>query len=50
LETHQGAHLKNVEVARAGHLAFLFSATMSSIICRELDAAESERTPSARAA
>jgi len=50
LETHHGAHLKNVEVARGGHLAFLFSATMSSIIHRELEAAEPERTPSARAA
>jgi len=50
LETHHGAHLKNVEVARGGHLAFLFSATMSSIIRRELEAAEPERTPSARAA
>ena len=50
LETHRGAHLKNVEVARGGHLAFLFTATMASIIRRELEAAESERTPSARAA
>jgi len=50
LQTHHGAHLKNVEVARGGHLAFLFSATMSSIIRRELEAAEPERTPSTRAA
>jgi len=44
LETQHGAHLKNVEVARGGHLAFLFGATMSSIIRRELEAVEPERT------
>ena len=37
LDGGRGAHLKNVEVARGGHLAFLFSASISSIICRELE-------------
>jgi hypothetical protein len=40
LEVGQGAHLKNVEVAQGGHLAFLFHASISSIICRELESAE----------
>jgi hypothetical protein len=40
------AHLKNVELARGGHLAFLSSARISSIICRELEWA----APATRAA
>jgi hypothetical protein len=40
LEPGRGAHLKNVEVARGGHLAFLSNARIASIIRRELDSAE----------
>jgi triacylglycerol lipase len=40
LEVRRGAHLKNVEVARGGHLEFLFSAEISSIICREFESVE----------
>jgi hypothetical protein len=40
LEVRQGAHLRNVEVARGGHLAFLFSASISSIIHQELESVE----------
>jgi triacylglycerol lipase len=40
LEARQGAHLKNIEVARGGHLEFLFSAEISSIVCRELESVE----------
>jgi len=40
LATHHGPHLKNVEVARGGHLRFLFSATVASIICGELESAQ----------
>jgi triacylglycerol lipase len=40
LEVRQGDHLKNVEVARGGHLAFLFSASISSVICRELESVD----------
>ena len=40
LEVREGAHLKNVELPRGGHLAFLFNASISSIICRELESWE----------
>ena len=40
LDGGRGAHLKNVEVARGGHLAFLSSPRISSIVCRELASAE----------
>jgi palmitoyl protein thioesterase len=40
LESHRHAHLKNVEVARVGHIEFLLSAQISSIIGRELESAE----------
>jgi pimeloyl-ACP methyl ester carboxylesterase len=41
LEVHRGAHLKNVEVADGGHLDFLLSGRISSIICRELESVDS---------
>jgi triacylglycerol lipase len=37
LEVCGAPHLKNVEVTRGGHLELLFSARISSIICRELE-------------
>ena len=40
LEDGRGAHLKNIEVAHGGHLAFLSSVRISSIIRRELESAE----------
>ena len=40
LEDGRGAHLKSIEVGRGGHLAFLSSVTISSIIRRELESAE----------
>jgi len=40
LEDGRGAHLKNIEVARGGHLVFLSSARISSIIQRELESVE----------
>ena len=46
LETGR-AHLKNVELVRGGHLAFLFSTRIASIICRELEAAEASETETA---
>jgi len=39
LESQRRPHLKNVEVGRVGHLEFLFSARISSIISRELESA-----------
>ena len=43
-------HLKNVELVRGGHLAFLSSARIASIICRELEAAEAPATAGPRSA
>lgn len=40
LEVRRGARLKNVELANGGHLDFLFSARIFSIICRELESLE----------
>ena len=40
LECGQGTHLKNVEVARGGHLVFLSSARISEIVGRELELVE----------
>ena len=40
LEDNRGAHLKNIEVARAGHVAFLYSARIASVIRRELESME----------
>jgi triacylglycerol lipase len=40
-------HLKNVELTRGGHLELLFSARISSIICRELESVE-PRVPAGR--
>jgi len=40
LEVSGAPHLKNVEVTRGGHLDLLFSDTIPSLICRELESAE----------
>jgi pimeloyl-ACP methyl ester carboxylesterase len=48
LESQRRAHLKNVEVARVGHLEFLFSARISSIISRELESVAPPRVGRAR--
>ena len=40
LEVRHGAHFKNVELARGGHLQFLFSASIHSTILRELESME----------
>ena len=40
LECGQGTHLKNVEVAHGGHLVFLSSGRISSIVRRELESVE----------
>ena len=40
LEVCGAPHLKNVELTRGGHLELLFSARISSIICRELESVE----------
>ena len=40
LEDGRGAHLRNIEVVHGGHLAFLSSARISSIIRRQLESAE----------
>lgn len=48
LESQRRAHLKNVEVARVGHLEFPFSARISSIISRELESVAPPRVGRAR--
>ena len=40
LEDGRGAYLKNIEVARGGHVAFLSSARIASIIRQELESME----------
>ena len=40
LESGRGAHLKNIEVARGGHVAFLSGARVASIIRQELESME----------
>jgi len=48
LEVREGAHLKNIELPRGGHLAFLFNASISSIIRRELESWEQPNAAGAR--